>query len=159
MRRSADSSRRTVAGFAGGLHSLENRDEIDALRFFYSVPHRDSLRFEDVTFRYNRVQGGESPLVLRGVTLAIAPGETVALVGPNGAGKSTLLRVLAGEIAPRAGTVALRGRALQSYPPQALALHRAVLSQHTTVAFPFTVADVVRMGAGNARGAFWTSRP
>jgi iron complex transport system ATP-binding protein len=86
------------------------------------------------------------------VALAIAPGETVALVGPNGAGKSTLLRVLAGEIAPRTGTVALRGRALQSYPPQALALHRAVLSQHTTVAFPFTVADVVRMGAGSARG-------
>ena len=87
------------------------------------------------------------------VTLVIAPGETVALVGPNGAGKSTLLRVLAGEIAPRTGTVALRGRALQSYPPQALALHRAVLSQHTTVAFPFTVADVVRMGAGSARGS------
>jgi heme transport system ATP-binding protein len=91
--------------------------------------------------------------LIDGVTLTIAPGETLALVGPNGAGKSTLLRVLAGEIAPRPGTVALRGRALQSYPPQALALHRAVLSQHTTVAFPFTVADVVRMGAGNARGA------
>lgn len=87
-----------------------------------------------------------------GVTLTIASGETVALVGPNGAGKSTLLRVLAGEIAPRTGTVTLRGRALQSYPPQALALHRAVLSQHTMVAFPFTVADVVRMGAGSARG-------
>jgi len=70
------------------------------------------------------------------LTLAIAPGETVALVGPNGAGKSTLLRVLAGEILPQAGTVALRGRPLKSYSARTLALHRAMLSQHTTVAFP-----------------------
>jgi len=87
------------------------------------------------------------------LTLAIAPGETVALVGPNGAGKSTLLRVLAGEILPQAGTVALRGRPLKSYSARTLALHRAMLSQHTTVAFPFTVADVVRMGAGDRGGA------
>jgi len=87
------------------------------------------------------------------VTLVIAPGETIALVGPNGAGKSTLLRVLAGEIAPQAGTVALRGRPLKSYSARTLALHRAMLSQHTTVAFPFTVADVVRMGAGDRGGA------
>jgi iron complex transport system ATP-binding protein len=87
------------------------------------------------------------------VTLAITPGETVALVGPNGAGKSTLLRVLAGEIAPQAGTVALRGRPLKSYSARTLALHRAMLSQHTTVAFPFTVTDVVRMGAGDRGGA------
>jgi iron complex transport system ATP-binding protein len=85
------------------------------------------------------------------LTLAIAPGETVALVGPNGAGKSTLLRVLAGEIAP-AGTIALRGQPLKSYSARALALRRAMLSQHTTVAFPFTVADVVRMGAGDRGG-------
>jgi heme transport system ATP-binding protein len=86
------------------------------------------------------------------LTLAIAPGETVALVGPNGAGKSTLLRVLAGEIAPQAGTIALRGQPLKSYSARALALRRAMLSQHTTVAFPFTVADVVRMGAGDRGG-------
>jgi len=87
------------------------------------------------------------------VTLVVAPGETIALVGPNGAGKSTLLRVLAGEIVPQAGTVALRGWPLKSYPARTLALHRAMLSQHTTVAFPFTVADVVRMGAGDRGSA------
>src|SRR5262249_14188890 len=89
--------------------------------------------------------------LLHAVSVAIAPGEAVALVGANGAGKSTLLRVLAGEIAPSSGTVALKGRALRSYRPRALALHRAVLSQNVSVAFPFTVADIVRMGAGDAR--------
>ncbi|HEY5496513.1 MAG TPA: ATP-binding cassette domain-containing protein, partial [Candidatus Limnocylindrales bacterium] len=48
-------------------------------------------------------------LVLRGVDLAVAPGERVALIGPNGAGKSTLLRVLAGLVVPREGRVTLGG--------------------------------------------------
>jgi len=90
--------------------------------------------------------------LLDGVSLDVAPGEIVALVGPNGAGKSTLLRVLAGELKPASGIVMLKGRALQDYPPRALALHRAVLSQSTHVAFPFTVGEVVRMGAGDRGG-------
>jgi iron complex transport system ATP-binding protein len=91
--------------------------------------------------------------LIDGVSLSIAAGETVALVGPNGAGKSTLLRVLSGEIAPSGGGIRLKGRDPRAYGPQALALHRAVLAQHVNVAFPFTVAEVVRMGAGGTRGA------
>lgn len=90
--------------------------------------------------------------LLADVSLSIAPGESVALVGPNGAGKSTLLRVLSGELAPSEGTVKLKGREPQSYRPRELALERAVLSQSITVSFPFTVREIVRMGAGE-RGA------
>lgn len=90
--------------------------------------------------------------LLDDVTLSIAPGESVALVGPNGAGKSTLLRTLSGEIAPSDGSVALKGSDPRRYGPRSLALHRAVLSQHVTVAFPFSVIDVVRMGAGERGG-------
>jgi iron complex transport system ATP-binding protein len=86
------------------------------------------------------------------VSLAVAPAETIALVGPNGAGKSTLLRALSGEIRPSAGAVLLKSKPLSSYGPRALAHERAVLSQHVDVAFPFTVAEVVRMGAGDRRG-------
>lgn len=88
--------------------------------------------------------------ILADTSLAFAAGETVALVGPNGAGKSTLLRMLAGELAPSSGRVVLKGRALASYAPRCLARHRAVLSQSITVAFPFTVAEIVAMGAGDA---------
>jgi iron complex transport system ATP-binding protein len=49
------------------------------------------------------------------------------------------------------GTVRLKGRDLCAYRPHGLAQHRAVLSQSITVGFPFTVAEIVRMGAGATR--------
>ncbi|HEV8598616.1 MAG TPA: heme ABC exporter ATP-binding protein CcmA [Gemmatimonadales bacterium] len=47
--------------------------------------------------------------VLRGVSLAVSPGECHLVVGPNGAGKTTLLRLLAGLARPSAGTVTIEG--------------------------------------------------
>ena len=54
--------------------------------------------------------------VLRGVSLALCPGEVVGLVGENGAGKSTLMKILVGELAPDAGAVTRNG--LLGYCPQ-----------------------------------------
>ncbi|MFG1694613.1 ATP-binding cassette domain-containing protein [Nonomuraea sp. NPDC049309] len=48
---------------------------------------------------------GDGPDVVSDVTFSVRRGEMVALVGPSGAGKSTLLSVIAGELAPRGGTV------------------------------------------------------
>ena len=101
---------------------------------------------QDITVRIG------AKTLLDGVSLGVVSGEVVALVGPNGAGKSTLLRVLAGELKPTWGSVRLKERALSAYSPRELAGRRAVLSQNVSVAFPFTVDEVVRMGAGDRHG-------
>jgi iron complex transport system ATP-binding protein len=84
------------------------------------------------------------------IDLRIAAGEMVAIVGPNGAGKSTLLRMLSGDLRPTRGRIELKQREIHTYPPRQLAHHRAMLSQHVTVTFPFTVEEIVHMGAGDA---------
>ncbi|MFG2622344.1 ABC transporter ATP-binding protein [Streptomyces sp. NPDC048507] len=55
--------------------------------------------------------------VLRGITLTVSPGETIALMGRNGAGKSTLLATLVGTLAPATGEVTVAGRAPHRTPP------------------------------------------
>lgn len=85
--------------------------------------------------------------IVDGVDLALPQGKIVALVGPNGAGKSTLLKLFAGEIAPTSGGVRLDGKLLTEWHPADLARRRAVLPQSAAVAFPFTVSEIVALGA------------
>ena len=54
--------------------------------------------------------------ILRGVSLALRPGETLGLMGRNGMGKTTLLRTIMGLIAPRSGSVAIDGRDVTALP-------------------------------------------
>ncbi|MCX5478144.1 heme ABC transporter ATP-binding protein [Kaistia geumhonensis] len=100
---------------------------------------------EDITIR-----AGGNVLIDR-VSLALRPGSVTAIVGPNGAGKSTLVRALTGEIAPAAGRVAIDGEDLARLAPRALAARRAVLPQASSLAFPYTVHEVVRLGVLAAR--------
>ena len=62
--------------------------------------------------------------VLAGLDLEVAAGEMVAVVGENGTGKTTLLRILAGDLRPDAGSVAIRGR--PGYCPQTVILDEAL---------------------------------
>lgn len=105
------------------------------------------VQTRSVTMRIN------DATLVDGIDLSVSHGEMVAIVGPNGAGKSTLLRLLSGDLQPTLGEVSLKQADLRSYSPAQLATHRATLSQHVNVTFPFTVEEIVRMGAGDLSAA------
>lgn len=98
------------------------------------------LAAEEVTVRI----GGR--VLLDAVSVDVRAGEVLALVGPNGAGKSTLLGVLAGDTEPESGRTVLDGTDLRRWRLGDLARRRALLTQANSVAFPFTVREVVAMG-------------
>ena len=79
-----------------------------------------SIVCSDLTFAWP-----DGALVLSGLTVSFGPGRT-GLIGVNGSGKSTLLRLIAGELQPASGTVAVAGDV--GYLPQAVTLgtHRTV---------------------------------
>lgn len=84
--------------------------------------------------------------LLEDVSLAVAPGEVVAVAGENGAGKSTLLRVLSGDAPPQSGRALMNGRPLEAWRLEERARMRAVLPQDSAVAFGFSALDVALLG-------------
>lgn len=84
--------------------------------------------------------------ILDGIDLVAQPGEITAIIGPNGSGKSTLLKAIAGEL-PHRGDIRLNGRSLRSIKSTEIAAERAVLPQQSALSFPFTVHEIVAMGA------------
>ncbi len=97
------------------------------------------LRVEDVTKQFGGVK------VLRGVTLALAPGESLGLAGPNGSGKTTLVDVISGFLRPDAGRIWFQGEDLTCWPP-----HRVVRAgiartfQVPRLAFHMSVDENIR---------------
>lgn len=72
----------------------------------YSDPRQ---RLMEMLFR-ERSRSVEPHCALRGVSLALAPGEILGVIGPNGSGKSTLLQLIAGTLRPTSGSLQVRGR-------------------------------------------------
>ncbi|HKK07948.1 MAG TPA: ATP-binding cassette domain-containing protein, partial [Gemmatimonadota bacterium] len=98
------------------------------------------VELEGVSYR----AGGT--LILRDVSVAFVPGAFNVILGPNGAGKTTLLKLAVGHVRPSRGRVRYDGRAVEEIGAEALALRRAVLSQHVELAFALPVRSVVMMG-------------
>ncbi|MER8800769.1 heme ABC transporter ATP-binding protein [Mesorhizobium sp. M0018] len=91
--------------------------------------------------------------IVANVDFEARPGEIAAIVGPNGSGKTTFLRALSGDLG-YSGEVTVNGRNLSAMKPVDAATVRAVLPQATTLSFPFTVREIVRLGlVGGRSGA------
>jgi subfamily B ATP-binding cassette protein MsbA len=99
------------------------------------------IRFERVTKRY-RDDGNDA---LADVDLAIAPGESVALVGPSGGGKTTLVNLIPRFYTPSAGRVLLDGHDLTSIRLTDLRRQIALVSQEI-VLFNDTIAANIAYG-------------
>ena len=94
-------------------------------------------------------------VILHDISLVLKAGEVLAVVGPNGAGKSSLVGLLAGTSRPTLGSVSLDNQGYADISLAARATRLAVLPQHTSLDFPFTVDEIIEMGriphGGNAR--------
>jgi putative ABC transport system ATP-binding protein len=115
----------------------------------------DVLRCHDL-YRFFR-SGDEETLALRGVSLAVARGEVVAVVGPSGSGKSTLLACLAGLDEPDGGAVTLGGDRISHRPEAYRAKIRSrrlgVMVQSGNLITHLTVDANLRLVQATARGA------
>ena len=100
-----------------------------------------AIALEGVSFRYAPF----SPLVLQDVSLAIVPGELVAVVGPSGSGKSTLAKLLLGLYRPTSGRVLYDGRALDELDLKAVRRQIGVVLQGGFV-FSESLFDNVALG-------------
>jgi ATP-binding cassette subfamily B protein len=87
--------------------------------------------------------------VIKGVSLAVEPGETVALVGPSGSGKSTLAQLALRLYDPSAGAVLLDGRDLRDLTVETVRRSVGIVFQEPFI-FGGTVADNIRYGRADA---------
>ncbi len=107
-----------------------------------------TLAAENLSFGYPGRTVGE------GVTLAVRPGEALALLGPNGGGKTTLLKTMLGLLTPHGGAVTLDGRPLAGLGVAERARRIGYVPQAHAGAFAFSVRDVVLMGRTAHQGLF-----
>lgn len=89
------------------------------------VKARPILEVNGLRFTYPKRRGQDAHEALKGVSLSIEPGESVALLGPNGSGKSTLMRLICGMMPPTAGTLRVDGLS----EPQEYRTHLSVVFQ------------------------------
>jgi len=109
-------------------------------------PARGALTFDAVTFRYpTRTEVS----ALHDFSLAVAPGETLALVGPSGAGKTTIFQLAQRFYDPEAGAVRLDGVDLREAELAELRARIAVVPQETII-FAASARDNLRYGRWEA---------
>ncbi len=149
----------TLANSATGLQSnLAGLDRIlDLLGESVEMPDRPNaklvtrqntageVRFENVSFTY----AGAKALVLNEITIAVRPGEMVALVGPSGAGKTTLCNLVARFYDPVDGGIFLDGTDLRDIQLDSFRRLLGIVEQDTFL-FDGTIAENIAYGKRGA---------
>jgi len=133
---------RGIRALERGIELIENTPEEQGGTHAPSGRGQGAIELRDVSLAY---RGDDSAPALDGVNLAIASGETVALVGPSGAGKTSLINLLPRFFEPTSGSVLLDGVALPLWNVQALRRQFALVSQDV-VLFNDSVAANVALG-------------
>jgi ATP-binding cassette subfamily B protein len=130
------------------LELLATRSDIEAPAAPKSVPFPASGRveFDGVTFHYPARPDKPS---LHGFSLAVSPGETVALVGPSGAGKSTVLQLLLRFYDPEQGSIRFDGVDLKEADPSDVRRQIGLVAQDPVI-FAASAWDNIRYGRPDA---------
>ena len=138
---------RGLAGAQSIFELLDTPPEVDSASG--SLPRaKGELVFDDVSFAYP----GQGGLALQGFSLAVHPGQTVALVGASGSGKSTLVNLVARFFEPGSGRILLDGQPLASLPLAHLRAQLGWVGQQV-VLFDDTVAANIAYGRPGASEA------
>lgn len=140
------------AGAAGRLSELlAERPEIAPPAHPVALPQppQGRVAFRHVEFRY---PSRPDVAALHDFTLAVAPGETLAVVGPSGAGKSTLFQLLQHFYQPARGEVLVDGVDLTRADPAAVRARIAMVPQETVI-FGTSARDNLRYGRWDADDA------
>jgi ATP-binding cassette subfamily B protein len=122
---------------------LERPDAVELGRI------RGELRFEHVSFAYRKRDGDHDRLALDDIDLAIAPGETVALVGATGAGKSTFAKLVARFYDPTLGRVLIDGHDVREVTYHSLRSQLGIVPQEAFL-FSGSVRTNIAFGAPGA---------
>ena len=125
---------------------MDRRPEVaDKPRAIRLPRHRAAIEFDDVVFGYN----GRDP-ILKGLSLDVRHGETIALVGPNGCGKSTLMNLIPRFWDVKSGSIRIDGHDLRDISIRSLRSQIGMVIQETTL-FNDTVANNLAYGNRHAR--------
>ncbi len=113
---------------------------------FLPAHPQGAVSFDHVTFHY---PARPDSAALDNFSLAVGPGEAVALVGPSGAGKSTVFQLLLRFYAPQSGRIVFDGVDVANLDAEALRRHIALVAQDPVI-FSGTIADNIRYGRAGA---------
>lgn len=144
LQRAAGATERLIE-MLNSIDSVQDPDTPQPL----ATPVRGEIAFENVTFHY---PSRPETAALNGISLAVAPGETVAFVGPSGAGKTTIIQMIQRFYDPETGQIKLDGVPLTDLARDDFRKHIALVPQDPMI-FASSAKDNIRFGRPDATDA------